>query len=116
MSMNQDKNKPEQVEQAEQPKENARQTLVKRVLAWLGIIYILLTMVLSWVYIVRGAWLYNIGPLLTVPALLGFGVFQFLRYRKEKGSLLALLLLEALVLAATIYAFYVGIPALLGQL
>lgn len=108
--MNQETNQPE--EQQETP----RQKLVKRVLAWLGIIYILLTMLLTWVYLIRGAWLYSIGPLLTIPALLGFGIFQILRYRTEKGNPLFLILIELLVLAATVYAFYVGIPALFAQL
>lgn len=92
--------------------------LYQRVLAWLGIAYVLITMGLIWFYLIQGVYLQGIGPLLLSPIVIAFGVMMLLRYRSgvRKGGLLALIVLEALVVFLLVYALADGIPNILAQL
>lgn len=88
-----------------------------RILAWVGIVYVVVAMVLTWYYIINNQYLQGIGPLLLTPALVGFGALMIARYRQgeARGGLVALIVMEALVAAALVLSLMMGLPALLAQ-
>lgn len=89
-----------------------------RILAWLGIAYVLVSIFLFWYYLIHGEYLRGIGPLMITPVLIGFGVLILSRYRsgQQRGGLAALIVMEALVLFAIIYSVLMSFPALISQL
>ncbi|USF27174.1 hypothetical protein N510_002120 [Firmicutes bacterium ASF500] len=54
---------------------------VKRTLAWIGLIYMLILLALTTYGIFTGTGLDNLGPLLTVPGLIGLGAVAVVSWR-----------------------------------
>lgn len=54
---------------------------VKRTMAWIGLVYMLIVVILTTYYCFTGTALGNLGPLLTVPALVGLGVVSLVSWR-----------------------------------
>lgn len=54
---------------------------VKRTLAWIGLIYMVILMALTTYILFRGTGLGNLGPLLTVPGLIGLGAVALVSWR-----------------------------------
>ena len=54
---------------------------VKRTLAWIGLVYMLILLALTTYGIFTGTGLGNLGPLLTVPGLIGLGAVALVSWR-----------------------------------
>lgn len=54
---------------------------VKRTLAWIGLVYALILLALTTYFYFTGTGLGNLGPLLTVPGLIGLGVVALVSWR-----------------------------------
>lgn len=54
---------------------------VKRTLAWIALVYVLIFLALTTYYYFRGAMLGNLAPLLAVPGLIGLGVLSLVSWR-----------------------------------
>ena len=54
---------------------------VKRTLAWIGVVYALILLALTTYGIFTGTGLGNLGPLLTVPGLIGLGAVALVSWR-----------------------------------
>lgn len=54
---------------------------VKRTLAWIGVVYALILLVLTTYFYFTGTGLGNLGPLLTVPGLIGLGITALVSWR-----------------------------------
>lgn len=67
---------------------------VKRTMAWTGLAYMLIIVALTTYYIFTGQTLGNLGPLLTVPGLIGLGAVALVSWRSTgrpgKGPAIAL--------------------------
>lgn len=58
---------------------------VKRTLAWIALVYVLLLLALTTYFYFTGTMLGNLGPLLTIPGLVGMGVLALVSW-KSTGS------------------------------
>ena len=54
---------------------------VKRTLAWIGVVYALILLALTTYFYFTGTCLSNLGPLLTVPGLIGLGILALVSWR-----------------------------------
>lgn len=54
---------------------------VKRTLAWIGLAYVVILLALTTYFYFTGTTLGNLGPLLTVPGLIGLGVLALVSWR-----------------------------------
>lgn len=107
-----------------QPSQNSENTYtpaspVKRVLAWVGIVYMLALVALNvYPFFTQGRYLSGVAPLLVIPGVAGLGVIALLRLRQGGSPLLraGMLILAAACLAVMVLGAVDGIPALLGSL
>ena len=93
-------------------------TPMKRLWAWVGVVYavgfaLLMTFALSHGDFPQGLW-----QLLSAPALAGLGGSVILRYRegKGRGGLGVCILLSGVSFALALWNFILGLPVLLAQL
>ena len=54
---------------------------VKRTLAWIALVYVLIILALTTYYYYNGVMLTNLGPLLAVPGLVGLGILVLVSWR-----------------------------------
>lgn len=54
---------------------------VKRTLAWIALVYVLMFLALSTYYYFTGTMLGNLAPLLVVPGLIGLGILSLVSWR-----------------------------------
>ena len=54
---------------------------VKRTLAWIALVYVLIFLALTTYFYFTGTMLGNLGPLLTVPGLVGLGILAIVSHR-----------------------------------
>ncbi|WP_251318693.1 hypothetical protein [Flintibacter muris] len=54
---------------------------VKRTLAWIGVVYALILLALTTYFFFTATTLGNLGPLLTVPGLIGLGILSLVSWR-----------------------------------
>ena len=54
---------------------------VKRTMAWIGLVYMLILLALTTYFYFTGTGLGNLGPLLTVPGLIGLGIVSLVSWR-----------------------------------
>lgn len=54
---------------------------VKRTLAWIGLVYMVILLALTTYIYFTGTGLGNLGPLLTVPGLIGLGIVALVSWR-----------------------------------
>ena len=54
---------------------------VKRTLAWIGLVYMVILVALTTYYFYNGTMLGNLGPLLAVPGLLGLGILLVVSWK-----------------------------------
>lgn len=89
---------------------------VKRTLAWIGIVYMVILLALTTYIYFTGTALGNLGPLLTVPGLIGLGVVVLVSWRSTgrppKGPAIAL---AALCWLLALAALPVGIIGLMSN-
>ena len=72
-----DNKKPEQ----RPPESYTPASPVKRTLAWIALAYVLIGLALTTFYFFNGYMLGNLGPLLTVPGLIGLGALGLVSWR-----------------------------------
>lgn len=91
---------------------------VKRTLAWIALAYVLIFLALTTYYFYNGTMLGNLGPLLTVPGLIGMGAVALVSWRSNgtPGKLPAILLalLCWLLAAATLPVGLAGLMSNFG--
>lgn len=89
---------------------------VKRTLAWIGVVYAVILLALTTYIYFTGTALGNLGPLLTVPGLIGLGVVVLVSWRSTgrppKGSAIAL---AALCWLLALSALPMGIIGLMSN-
>lgn len=89
---------------------------VKRTLAWIALAYVLIFLALTTYYFFRGRMLGNLGPLLTVPGLIGLGALALVSWRTAghpgKG---AAILLAALCWLLALVTLPVGLAGLMSN-
>ena len=92
--------------------------LWQRVLAWVGVVYVIVVMLLMAAFMTRGEQLTNIGWLMITPILVAAAIFLYLTYGKGKGrgGMPMLFLGEAALIYLIYSAVTKGIPALIAQL
>ena len=62
---------------------------VKRTLAWIGVVYALILLALTTYFFFTATTLGNLGPLLTVPGLIGLGILSLARHHPGSHLLAA---------------------------
>ena len=91
---------------------------VKRTLAWIALAYVLIFLALTTYYFYRGTMLGNLGPLLTVPGLIGLGGLALVSWRSTgspgRGAAIGLALLCWLLAAATLPLGLAGLMSNFG--
>ena len=102
----------------EQEKENQYATPMKRLWAWVGVVYALGATFLVTFALAHGDFPQAIGQLLIAPALAGLGCSVILRYRegKGRGGLGVCILLAGISFALAAWNLIRGLPVLLAQL
>ena len=89
---------------------------VKRTLAWIGLVYVLILLALTTYFYFTGTGLGNLGPLLTVPGLIGLGIVALVSWRTTgkpgKWPAISLAILCWLLALATLP---IGIAGLLSN-
>ena len=89
---------------------------VKRTLAWIALAYVLIFLALTTYYYFNGTMLGNLGPLLTVPGLVGLGALVLVSWRStgRPGKWIAILIAVVCWLLA-IATIPIGIVGLLSN-
>lgn len=89
---------------------------VKRTMAWIGVVYMLILVALTTYFYFTGTSLGNLGPLLTVPGLIGLGVVSLVSWRSTgrpgKWPAIALAIICWLLALATLP---IGIAGLMSN-
>ena len=89
---------------------------VKRTLAWIGVVYAVILLALTTYIYFTGTALGNLGPLLTVPGLVGLGIVALVSWRSTgrpgKGPAIAL---AALCWLLALAALPIGIIGLMSN-
>ena len=89
---------------------------VKRTLAWIALAYVLIGLALTTFYFFNGYMLGNLGPLLTVPGLIGLGALGLVSWRSTgRPGKVAAILLAILCWAAALATLPIGIVGLLSN-
>ena len=89
---------------------------VQSTLAWIGLVYMLILVALTTYFYFTATMLTNLGPLLTLPGLVGMGILVLVSWkatgRPGKGPAIALALL---CWAVALFTLPVGIAGLLSN-
>ena len=89
---------------------------VKRALAWIGLVYVLIFLGLTTYFYFTGTMLGNLGPLLAVPGLIGLGVLVLVSWRSVgKPGKWAAIALAALCWLLALATLPLGIAGLLSN-
>ena len=89
---------------------------VKRTLAWIALAYVLILLALTTYYFYTGTTLGNLGPLLTVPGLIGLGVLALVSWRSRgRPGKWAAIALAALCWLLALATLPLGIAGLLSN-
>lgn len=93
-------------------------TPMKRLWAWVGVVYMIILVLLSTYGLAHGYYLQGIAPLMMVPALCGVGASAILRYRSGwgRGGLPACILISGASFLLALLDLVRGIPVLIAQL
>ena len=100
----------------EQQQEYTPASPVKRAMAWIGIVYMVIVVALTTYIYSTGKPLNNLAPLLSVPALVGIGIVSILSWRTTgKPGKWPAILLAILCWAIALYSIPLGIVGLLSN-
>ena len=89
---------------------------VKRALAWIGIVYMVIIVALTTYLYATGTPLNNLAPLLSIPALVGLGIVSIISWRTTgKPGKWTAIILAVLCWAAALYSIPLGIAGLLSN-
>ena len=87
---------------------------VKRALAWIGVVYMVILVALMTYFYFTASMLTGLGPLLTIPGLVGLGIVAVLSYRTTgQPSKKAAVLLAAVCWLLALLTLPVGIAGLM---
>ena len=91
---------------------------MKRLLAWVGVVYMVIFVLLTTYALAHGCYLTGIGPLMLVPALGGLGAAAIVRYKTGawRGGLATCILVAGASFALALINIVRGLPSLLAQL
>lgn len=91
---------------------------MKRLWAWVGVVYMVILVLLNTYGLAHGSFLTGIGPLMVIPGLVGLGCAAILRRRegKGRGGLPACILVSGGCFALSVWNLIRGVPILLAQL
>ena len=91
---------------------------VKRTLAWIGLVYMVILVALTTCIYFRGTGLGNLAPLLTVPGLIGLGILSLVSWRTTgrpgKGPAIGLAVVCWLLALATLPIGIIGLLSNFG--
>ena len=92
---------------------------VKRTLAWIALVYVLIFLGLTTYYYFTGTMLGNLAPLLTIPGLIGLGILSLVGWKTngvpKKGPAILIAIACWLVAIATIPVGLVGLMSNFGM-
>jgi len=89
---------------------------VKRTLAWIALVYVLISVALTTFYFYNGYMLGNLVPLLTVPGLIGLGVLAIVGWRSTgKPGKWAAIALAVVCWALALATLPIGIAGLMSN-
>jgi len=89
---------------------------VKRTLAWIGLVYMVILVALTTYFYFTGTMLGNLAPLLAVPGLIGLGVVTLVSYKTNGAPSLKMTILVVLVCwALAAFTLPIGILGLLSN-
>ena len=89
---------------------------VKRTLAWIGLSYMVILVALTTYYFFTGTTLGNLGPLLTVPGLIGLGAVSIVSWRSTgRPGKVPAILLAVMCWALALATLPIGIAGLLSN-
>ena len=89
---------------------------VKRTLAWIALVYVLIFLALTTYFYYTGTMLGNLAPLLTVPGLVGLGVVAIVSHRSTGSPSRAATILTVLVCwALAAFSLPLGVAGLLSN-
>lgn len=89
---------------------------VKRAMAWIGIVYMVIIVALTTYIYATGAPLRNLAPLLAIPALVGLGIVALISFRTTgRPGKVPAVVLAILCWAAAIYSIPLGLAGLLSN-
>lgn len=89
---------------------------VKRALAWIGIVYMVIIVALTTYIYATGAPLGNLAPLLAVPGLAGLGVVSIISWRTTgRPGKVPAILLAVVCWAAALYSLPLGLAGLMSN-
>ncbi len=93
-------------------------TPMKRLWAWVGVVYMVGLTLLTTYGLAHGSFLTGIGSLMVTPALVGLGSAAILRYRegKGRGGIAACVLVSGACFGVSLWNLFRGVPVLLSQL
>lgn len=89
---------------------------VKRTLAWIGLVYMVILVALTTYFYFTGTMLGNLAPLLTVPGLIGLGVVALVSHRTNGVPSLKMTILVVLACwALAAFTLPIGILGLMSN-
>lgn len=89
---------------------------VKRTLAWIGLAYMVIVVALTTYYFYTGTMLGNLGPLLTLPGLIGLGALSVVSHRSTgHPRRLPAILLAVVCWALALTTLPIGMAGLLSN-
>lgn len=89
---------------------------VKRTLAWIGLSYMVIIVALTTYYFYTGTTLGNLGPLLTVPGLIGLGILSLVSHHSSgRPGKVPAILLAVVCWALALATLPIGIAGLLSN-
>lgn len=108
----------EPTSEAAQTPEIQYATPMKRLWAWVGVVYAVGAALLVTFALSHGGFPQAIGPLLLAPALAGLGASAILRFRegKGRGGLAVCVALSGACFALALWNLILGLPVLFAQL
>lgn len=91
---------------------------VKRLWAWVGVVYMVILVLLTTYALATGAYLGGIAGIMLAPALAGLGGSVILRYREgyRKGGPVVCVLLAGTAFGLAVWNLIRAVPNLLSQL
>mgnify|MGYP003254228857 FL=1 len=89
---------------------------VKRTMAWIGVSHMMIPVALTTYYFFTGTTLGNLGPLLTVPGLIGLGAVSIVSWRSTgRPGKVPAILLSVMCWALALATLPIGIAGLLSN-
>ena len=88
----------------------------KRIMAWIGVVYMVIVVLLTTYIYATAAPLQNLAPLLSIPALVGFGIMALVNHRTTgRPGKVGAIALAVICFAAALYSLPLGILGLMSN-